>query len=159
MRHVHEASDFFASGGAQSDAPERSSRRATMTLQSTLIGATAIAIALTGFDLRPTVAASDGQLAIAQHNGGVDEIGAARKRRRGVNPAVPLAAFGALAGTIASVAAANRRREYYEGYYHAPRYYGEPAYGYYGPPAYQYNAPPPRPHYGYHDGYRGPNVT
>ena len=131
-----------------------------MTLKSTLIGATAIAIALTAFDMRPAAAASDGQLAIAQYHGGVDEISAARKRRYRGNPAVPLAAFGALAGTIASVAAANRRREYYDGYYHAPAYYGGPAYGSYGPPAYQYYAPPPRPHYGtYGGGYRGPNVT
>ena len=99
-----------------------------MTPKTVLIGATAIAIALTGFDLRPVAAASEGQLATAQHDGGVDELGAARKRRRGVNPAIPLAAFGAIAGTIASVAAANRRREYYEGYYHAPRYYQEPRY-------------------------------
>jgi hypothetical protein len=139
-----------------------------MILKSTLIGATAIAIALTGFDLRPAAAASDGQRAIAQHKGGVDEISAARKRRRGVNPAIPLAAFGALAGTIASVAAANRHREYYDNYYHAPAYYGGPAYDYNGPPAYQYYAPPPRPHYDYYSrwggsggqpGYRGPNVN
>ena len=43
-----------------------------MTLKSALIGATAIAIALTSFDMRPVAAASDGQLAITQHNGGVD---------------------------------------------------------------------------------------
>jgi hypothetical protein len=139
-----------------------------MIFKSALIGATAIAIALTGFDQRPAAAASDGRLAIAPHNGGVDEISAARKRPRGVNPAVPLAAFGVLAGTIASVAAANRRREYYDSYYHAPAYYGGPAYGYSGPPAYQYYAPPPRPHYDYYSrwggsggqpSYHGPNVN
>src|SRR6476660_5058092 len=122
-----------------------------MILKSTLIGVTAIAIALTSFDVRPAAAASDGGAAIVKQKVSADELSAARKRRRGVNPAVPLAAFGTLAGTIASVAAANRRREDYGGYYHAPRYYGEPAYGsdgYGGPPAYQYYAP--RPHHDYY---------
>ena len=92
---------------------------------------------------------------------------------------MPLAAFGAIVGTIGAVAAANNRRAYYDSYYHAPRYgyYEEPAYGYYGgyagPPAYQY-APPvyhSRPVYQQRDyysrwggsggqpGYRGPNVN
>jgi hypothetical protein len=125
------------------DAPERSPRRATMTVKSTLIGVTAIAIALTSFDLRLAVAAPEGGPAIVNKNAGVDEISAARKRRYRGNPAVPLAAFGILAGTIASIAAANAQREYYDSYYRAPGYYGGPAYGYYGggyagPPAYQY---------------------
>lgn len=148
-----------------------------MTLKSTLIGATAIAIALTGFDLRSAAAAPEGRSAIVQKNAGADEISAARKRRYRGNPAVPLAAFGALAGTIATIAAANDRRAYYDGYYHAPgyRYYEEPAYGYsgYGPPAYQYAPPayhsrPVYQHRDYYDrwggsggqpGYRGPNVN
>ena len=119
-----------------------------MTTKSALIGATAIAIALTSFDLRPAAAAPQGSPAIAKQNASADEISAARKRRYRGNPAVPLAAFGAIVGTIGAVAAANNRRAYYDGYYHAPRYgyYEEPAYGYYGggyagPPAYQY-APP-----------------
>src|SRR4051794_29333327 len=141
MRHVDEASGFFASGGAHPDAPERSPRRATMTLKSTLIGATAIAIALTGFDLRPAAAGSAGNRAIVKQNAAVDEISAARKRRRAVNPAVPLAAFGAIVGTIGAIAAENQRREYYERPNYGPRaygYYDGPAYGSYGPPAYQY---------------------
>jgi hypothetical protein len=176
MRHVNEASDFFASGGAQSDAPERSPRRATMTLKSTLIGATAIAIALTSFDLRPAAAAPEGGLAVVKQSRGADEISAARKRRHRGNPAVPLAAFGAIVGTIGAIAAENQRREYYERPYYGPRaygYYDGPAYGSYGPPAYQY-APPAyhsRPVYQQRDyygrwggsggqpGYHGPNVN
>jgi hypothetical protein len=149
-----------------------------MTTKSALIGVTAIAIALTSFDMRPAAAAPEGGPAIVKRNAGADEISAARKRRYRSNPAVPLAAFGAILGTIGAVAAANNRREYYDGYYHAPRYryYEEPAYGYYGgygPPAYQY-APPAyhsRPVYQQRDyysrwggsggqpGYRGPNVN
>ena len=130
-----------------------------MTIKSALIAATAIAIALTSFDLRPAVA-SDGA-GIAQQ---VTDFSAARKRRgyRG-NPAIPLAAFGAIAGTIAGIAAANRQREYY-----APPYYGEPAYGYYGGPPAHYYAPPPYQHRDYYSrwggsggqpGYHGPNVN
>ncbi len=106
-----------------------------MTMKSALIGATAIAIALTSFDLRPVAAAPEGGPAIVKKNAGADEISAQRKRRTyRTNPAVPLAAFGAILGTIGAVAAANDRRAYYDSYDHAPRYgyYEEPAYGYYG---------------------------
>jgi hypothetical protein len=132
-------------------------RRDKMTIKSTLICATAIAIALTSFDLRPAAAASEGAGAIAKQNSGADEFSAARKRRRGVNPAIPLAAFGAIVGTIGAVAAANARRDYYERHYYAPGYYGAPAYGYYAPPAYQpYAAPAPvYRHYGYRN-WHGP---
>lgn len=140
-----------------------------MTRKSALIGATAIAIALTGFDLRPVAAAPQGGPAVVKQNAGADEFSAQRKRRRGGNPAIPLAAFGALVGTIATVAAANRQREYYDHRYHAPRaYYGGPAYGYYdAPPAYHYHQPrvyhQAPVHQGWrgggHPGYRGgPNV-
>ena len=130
-----------------------------MTIKSAVICATAIAIALTSFDLRPAAAASDGA-GIAQH---VTDFSAARKRRYRGNPAVPLAAFGAIAGTIAGIEAANSQRGYYE-----PHYYGEPAYGYYGPPAQQYYQRPvyqQRDYYsrwggsGGQPGYRGPNVN
>src|ERR1044072_7276613 len=116
------------------DAPERSPRRATMTVKSMLIAATAIAIALTSVDLRPAAAAPQGGPAIVKKNAGADEISAARKRRYRGNPALPLAAFGAVLGTIGAVAAANAQREYYERPYYAPGYYdyGGPAYGYYG---------------------------
>ena len=146
-----------------------------MTIKSTLICATAIAIALTSFDLRSAAAAPEGGLAIAKQNAGADEFSSQRRRRaRGVNPALPLAAFGAIVGTIGAVAAANARRDYYEDHYYAPGY-GGPAYGYYEPPAYQYyEAPVYQRHYGapayqqrdYYSrwggsggqpGYRGPN--
>lgn len=132
-----------------------------MTIKSALICASAIAIALTSFDLRPAAAASDGA-GIAQQT--ATDFSAARKRRgyRG-NPAVPLAAFGAIAGTIAGIAAANSQRGYDERHY-----YGEPAYGSYGPPVQQYHERPvyqQRDYYsrwggsGGQPGYRGPNVN
>jgi hypothetical protein len=141
-----------------------------MIVKSTLICATALAVALTSFDLRPAVAAPQGGPAIAKPTIGADEI-SARKRRRS-HPGAPLAAFGAIAGTIAGIAAANARRDYYERHYYAPGYYGAPvydeapAYGY-APPAYYYS----RPAYQHRDyysrwggsggqpGYHGPNVN
>ena len=137
-----------------------------MTIKFTLICATAIAIALTSFDLRPAAAAPQGGPAIVKQNVSADEIGAARKHRRGYRGA-PLAAFGAIAGTIAGIAAANARRDYYERHYYAPGYYEAPVAGYYAPPAYQYS----RPAYQHRDyysrwggsggqpGYHGPNVN
>lgn len=126
-----------------------------MFAKSALVAATAAAIALTSFDLRPAQAAPEGGPAVAkQHN--ADEFSAQRKRRRGrgVHPGVPLAAFGAIVGTIATIAAAERRREYYERPYYggyggpyayeapygygyapqvyAPRAYGHPGYGHHG---------------------------
>ena len=131
-----------------------------MTIKSALICATTIAIALTSFDLRTAAAASDGA-GIAQQ---ATDFSAARKRRGYCgNPAIPLAAFGAIAGTVAGIAAANSQRGYYE-----PRYYGEPAYGYYGGPPAHYYAPPAYQHRDYYSrwggsggqpGYRGPNVN
>ena len=118
-----------------------------MTSKTALILATTAAIALGGFEMRPAAAAPEGGPAIVKQNGGADDFSAQRKRRRarGVHPAVPLAAFGALIGTIGAAAAARREREYY---YERP-YYG-PGYGYYGgAPAYQYAEPRPygRQHY------------
>jgi len=143
-------------------------------MKPTLIGATAIAIALTSFDLRPAAAAPEGGLAIAKQNVGADELSAARKKRGGYrgSPGAPLAAFGAIVGTIGAVAAANARRDHYErhyyapGYYEEPAYYGGPAYGY-APRAYHYQQAPvyQRDYYsrwggsGGQPGYRGPNVN
>src|SRR6185295_4244049 len=100
--------------------------------------------------LRPAAAAPQGGLAIAKQNASADEYSSQRRRRaRGVNPALPLAAFGAIVGTIGAVAAANARRDYYENHYYAPGY---------GAPAYQQ-----RDYYsrwggsGGQPGYRGPN--
>jgi hypothetical protein len=130
-----------------------------MTIKSALICATAIAIALTSFDLRPA-AAADGA-GIAQQS---TDVSAARKRRgyRG-NPAVPLAAFGAVMGVVGGIAAANSRRDYYYG---APAYdYGPPAQTYYERPVYQRPAYQGRDYYnrwggsGGQPGYHGPNVN
>jgi len=121
-----------------------------MTMKSVLVGATAIAIALTSFDLRPAAAAPLGGAATAQSRSDATDISAQRKRKRGYrgNPAVPLAAFGAIIGTIGAVAAANSRRDYYDRqYYGGPTYYGGPAYGAYdGPPAHYYRAPRGNPY-------------
>jgi hypothetical protein len=60
----------------------------------------------------------------------VTDISARRRYRNGGNPAAALAAFGLIAGTIATIAANDRRRDYYDrgyGNYGAPRAYG---YGY-----------------------------
>jgi hypothetical protein len=126
-----------------------------MTLKSALIGATAIAIALTSFELRPAAAGSTGITAITAQN--ATEIGAARRWRRG-NPQVPLAAFGALAGAMVSIAVAQRRREADYGPYYGPHVYGPQ----YGAPAYR---PYGRDYYsrwggsGGEPGYYGPNVN
>jgi len=118
------------------------------SFKSTLVLTSALAIALTTLDLRPAAAAS----ALAMQNGGAIEFGAARKHRRarGVNPAIPLAAFGAIVGTIGSIAAAQQRRDYYERYYAGPY---EGGYVYHQP----YAAPAPvYRHYGYGPGYFHP---
>jgi len=143
-----------------------------MTTKSMLLCATALAVALTSFETRPAAAGPQGGPAIAQRPSGDTDLSAARKRRR-VYPGAPLAAFGAIAGTIAGIAAANARRDYYERHTYAPGYYGAPvyedvpAYGYYAPPAYQYSAPvyQHRDYYsrwggsGGQPGYHGPNVN
>ena len=101
-----------------------------MNLKSVLISATAIAIALTSFDPRPAVAASEGIRALR-----VTEVGAARRWRRG-DPAVPLAAFGALAAAMISIAAAAQRRDVDYGPHYGPHvYYYDP---HYGRPAYPF---------------------
>src|ERR1043166_1301959 len=125
-----------------------------MFSKSALVLTTAAAIALTSFDLRPAQAAPDNGPAIAKQNR-ADEFSAQRKRRRGgVNPAVPLAAFGVIAGTIAGIAAAERRRDYYERPYYAPHAYGE--YGYAQPYGYAPGyAPRVYHHPGVYGGYPG----
>jgi hypothetical protein len=122
------------------------------SFKSTLVLTTAFAIALTGLELRPAAATPESGPAIVKQNAGADEFSAARKRRRGrgVNPAIPLAAFGAIVGTIGGIAAAQQRRDYYERYYDGP-YQG--GYVYEQP----YVAPAPvYQHHGYQRGYQGP---
>ena len=133
-----------------------------MFSKSALVLTTAAAIALTSFDLRPAQAAPESGPAIAKQNS-ADEFSAQRKRRRGrgVHPGVPLAAFGMIAGTIAGIAAAERRREYYERPYYAPHAYGgygyapqvyAPSYGYAQPYGYA-------PHVYHHPGGYGATRT
>jgi hypothetical protein len=122
------------------------------SFKSTFVLTTALAIALTSLDQRPAAATPEGGPAIVKQNAGATDFSAARKRRRGrgVNPAIPLAAFGAIVGTIGAVAAEQRRRDYYERYYDGP-YQGR--YVYEQP----YVAPAPvYQHHGYHRGYQGP---
>ena len=113
------------------------------SLTSTLVLTTALTIALTSLDLRPAAAAPEGGPAIVKQNAGEFEFGAARKRRRyRGNPAIPLAAFGAIIGTIGGIAAAQSRPAYYydDGpYVDRPSSHDQP-YGYYDEPAY-YAAP------------------
>jgi hypothetical protein len=121
------------------------------SIKSALVLTTAAAIALTCLDLRPAVAAPEGGAAIVKQGTGADEFSAAQKKRRrarGVNPAIPLAAFGAIIGTIGTIAAEQRRRDYYERYYDGPY---EGGYVYRQPRVYHqpYSAPAPvYRHYG-----------
>jgi hypothetical protein len=127
------------------------------SFKATLVLTTALAIALTSLDLRPAAATPESGPVIVKQNAGAAEFSAARKRRRGrgVNPAIPLAAFGAIIGTIGSIAAAQQRRDHYERYYDGP-YHGGYAYrGPYEPPArayrhYGYQPAPVYRHHGYH---------
>ena len=131
-----------------------------MTSKTALVFATTAAIALGGFEMRPAAAAPEGGPAIIKQNAGADDFSSQRKRRRGrgVHPGVPLAAFGAVIGTIGAVAAARRAREYY---YDEPYYAGPPAYYYAQPQPYVrhhyappppavYHHPPPAPHVRHH---------
>lgn len=71
------------------------------------------------------------------------DFSARRRHYRGNNGAAALAAFGMIAGTIATIAANERRRDYYErgygyyggGYGYAPRPYYGPRFG---NPGYRY---------------------
>jgi hypothetical protein len=135
----------------QMRARQRSARsfwRETM-LKSAFVMTTAAAIAFAGLSLQPAAAAPK---APGIGNQQTADFSAVRKKSRRHGSGFPVAAFGAIAGTIAGIAASERRREYYErpyGYGYAPGYYEAPVaapYAY-GPPAYQYR--------GYQGGYRG----
>jgi hypothetical protein len=105
--------------------------------------AMSVAVAIGATSVGPVAAASAPQPGAAVAMPTAQDFSAVRKKRHGYGHGVPLAAFGAIAGTIAGIAAAERRREYYEG-----------PYGYYAP-GYVYEAPVAAPHgyapaYGYH---------
>ena len=116
--------------------------------KSVLVMTTAAILSCSG--LQPVAAAASGP-AVGKPQ--AFDLSAAHRKYRRHGGAFPLAAFGAIAGTIVGIAAAERRREYYEhpyGYGYAPGYlYEAPVaapYGY-GPPAYYYRG------YGYSGGY------
>jgi hypothetical protein len=120
--------------------------------------ATVAAVALAAVE--PSVAmagsatpASKG-LAVDHGTSGNSDISAARRHYRGNGGAAAMAAFAGIVGTIGAIAAAQERRDYYEGpayYGGGPAYYdGGPAY-YGGGPAY-YDAPA----YGYYGGLAAP---
>jgi hypothetical protein len=120
--------------------------------RSVLASTVAAAIALTGFDLQPAAAGAP-QSGPAIVKSMAQDLSAARKKRHGRGNGFPVAAFGAIAGTIAGIAAAERRRDYYE----RPYGYYAPGYVYEAPVAAPYGyAPQPYSdhHYGYHGGYR-----
>jgi hypothetical protein len=156
-------SDFPAAGVA--DLPARRNPGETeMNAKAALIFATTAAIALGGFDLRPAAAAPEGGPAVVKQKAGADEL-SSQRRRRGRGAGVPLAAFGALIGTIGAIAAANSRRDAYYG--GGPYYYAEPQYvpgpSYYAAPQpyvrHHHYAPAPR-HYApaarHHGGHHAP---
>jgi hypothetical protein len=110
---------------------------------SALAAATVAALALTTIDLRPAAAASsDGLKPAGIQAAGVDEM-SARKRQRHVRHyrhrgnAGAAQAFGAIAGTIGGIIAADQARKYYRRHYYQP-YYGSYGYAPYGYAPYGY---------------------
>jgi hypothetical protein len=88
---------------------------------SVLVLTAVAAIALTSFDPRPAAAMPKATIA------GLDvatELSAARKKRRYRGNPFPYAAVGAIIGSIANIAAAERRRAYY--YDDGPYIYNDP---------------------------------
>ena len=81
-----------------------------MTSKFALIGTTAIVLALS-FDLVPS-AFAQAAIAVHQKDDALDP-----RRVPHASPVVPFEAFGALAGAIASIAAAEHQREMYGPYY------------------------------------------
>ena len=141
-----------------------------MTTRSRLaLIALAGAVALTSIDLRPAEAAP--LAPVPQAASADQDFSAARKRRVARRGVAPLAAFGAIVGTIGAIAAEQRRRDYYERHY-APHYgYAPPPVVYHEAPVYhapRHYAPQvyhaPRHHVPVHPGYHvprhhGPNIV
>jgi hypothetical protein len=100
--------------------------------------------------IEPSVAMAGGAtpatgLSANHGTSGNTDISAAQRRhyRHGGGGAAAMAAFAGVVGTIGAIAAAQERRDYYDGgpayygggpayYGGGPAYYGAPAYGYYG---------------------------
>lgn len=106
-------------------------------MAAAVVGLTVSSFAPTGAMAAP---AAKREAAASHATSGATEFSSARRRHyRGNGNAAALAAFGAIAGTIGSIAAAQSRRDYYDsyGYYDGGPVYGGPAYyggGYYGGP-------------------------
>jgi len=126
-------------------------------LKTFSVVATAAAIALGSLGIQGAAAAPPTP---AVANSQTQDFSAVRKKRRHYGRGFPIGAFGAIVGTIAGIAAAESRRDYYAGpfgYYapgYEPGYAYEPSYAYegpvyeaplygtpVGPPAYVYGAP------------------
>jgi hypothetical protein len=114
--------------------------------------ATVAAVALTAFEPSLALAGSapSGKgLKAPAVTGDATDFSARRRYYRGGGGAAAAAAFAGIVGTGLAIAAAQNRRDYYDGYYGGPVYYGGgPYYG--GYPYYGGN-----PYYGGHPSYGG----
>jgi hypothetical protein len=115
--------------------------------------ATVSAIALTAIE--PSIAnagSSPAGKGLTEAKSAVTDISARRRHYHGGGGgAAAAAAFAGILGTGIAIVAAQNRREYYDDYYAAPRYYA-PAPYYYG----GYGHGPAA--YGEYGGYRGPGA-
>ena len=118
--------------------------------------ATVVAMALTAVQPSTAFAGSASSAkAVTASTGTSDatDISARRRYYRGGGGAAAAAAFAGIVGTGIAIAAAQNRRDYYDGYGYyggAPAYYGGPAYygspGYYGGGYYRSGVPHYRGH-------------
>jgi len=118
--------------------------------------ATVVAMALTAVQPSTAFAGSASSAkAVTASTGTSDatDISARRRYYRGGGGAAAAAAFAGIVGTGIAIAAAQNRRDYYDGYGYyggAPAYYGGPAYygspGYYGDGYYRSDVPHYRGH-------------
>jgi len=118
--------------------------------------ATVVAMALTAVQPSTAFAGSASSAkAVTASTGTSDatDISARRRYYRGGGGAAAAAAFAGIVGTGIAIAAAQNRRDYYDGYGYyggAPAYYGGPAYygspGYYGDGYYRSGVPHYRGH-------------
>ena len=118
--------------------------------------ATVVAMALTAVQPSTAFAGSASSAkAVTASTGTSDatDISARRRYYRGGGGAAAAAAFAGIVGTGIAIAAAQNRRDYYDGYGYyggAPAYYGGPAYygspGYYGDGYYRSSVPHYRGH-------------
>ena len=118
--------------------------------------ATVVAMALTAVQPSTAFAGSAPSAKAATASTGTSDatdISARRRYYRGGGGAAAAAAFAGIVGTGIAIAAAQNRRDYYDGYGYyggAPAYYGGPAYygspGYYGDGYYRSGVPHYRGH-------------